>query len=237
MNHGFLYHLFSFIIEKLKKINLVEVFKDVARSRAHKEDDTRKAAYARTGTDIYIIFKWLFILILWTFSFNSTFLTIAVWYLIVTNIFTYFYYHIWDKDAMDTGKLTIDRARRRFLNLIQAVGFSTLCFAYLYHQAYRGEFEWHNKIIWSRSFLFSFSNSLAGNYTDVSPNSDQGNLIANIQLLFSFFFLTIILAKSLPETSLTETAVRVPEKNTATTSLPSSTDKTVKPVSNDQPAK
>jgi hypothetical protein len=53
------------------------------------------------------------------------------------------------------------------------------------------------------SIMFSFSNSLAANYADIKPLTDTGNVVSNIQLLITFFFATIILSRSIPQTNST----------------------------------
>ncbi|ELY2010072.1 hypothetical protein SL057_001113 [Flavobacterium psychrophilum] len=47
------------------------------------------------------------------------------------------------------------------------------------------------------------SNSFGGNYTDVNPINDFANSISMAQLITTFIFITIILGKSIPQTTST----------------------------------
>ena len=205
MKNGFIYIIANWIINSLKYINLVELFKFIGRQiNPNKNDTTKVAAYNRIATDIFIVAKWLLVIILWMASFSNAFVTFFVWYLIIFNLYTYFYYHIWDNDSLNPDNLTIGRAKRRFANLMLAVSFSTFCYAYLYQIPYFQHFDWNNKTPEAKySLMYSFSNSLAANYADVKPITDLGNQVSIFQLLTTFFFLTIILSKSIPQTSST----------------------------------
>lgn len=204
MKYGFLYPVFKFLLDALKYLNLVELFKFIARTiSSNKEDDGVKAA-DRVGTDIFIIFKWLLLIILWSKAISSPFVTFLIWYLLITNVYTYLFYHIWADEALKTDDFTKDRVRRRFLNLILAFTFSVYCFAYLYQIPYSADIDWGTKHPASMySIMFSFSTSLAANYEDIKPKTDLGNIICNIELLLTFTFATIILSRSIPQTNST----------------------------------
>jgi hypothetical protein len=111
MENGFLYSAFKTIVDNLKYLNLVEFFKTIAV----RINPKKKVAYSRIGADIFIVLKWIFIFILWYYGKTSLLLTISIWYLIVTNIYTYFYYHIWCDDALDTSRHDSDRIKRKLL--------------------------------------------------------------------------------------------------------------------------
>lgn len=86
-----------------------------------------------------------------------------------------------------------------------AVGYSDLCFAYLYKLPYVKELTWSdNSITFLKATWYSISNSLAANYEGVSAASDLGNSIAMTQLIITFIFVTIILGKSIPQTNSTQ---------------------------------
>jgi hypothetical protein len=205
MKNGIIYVIANWTINSLKYLNLVEFFKFVGRQlNPNKHDQSKVTASNRIATDIFILTKWIFVIILWKLSATNGFLVFSVWYLIVTNVYTYFYYHIWDKESLNPDNFTIDRTKRRFVNLMLAVSYSTFCFAYLYQIPYFKEFDWSNKIpVVKLSLMYSFSNSLAANYSDVKPITDFGNILSTIQLLITFFFLTIILSKTIPQTNST----------------------------------
>lgn len=197
MKNGLIYVFFNSIIEGLKYFSLVELFKWLAS----KMFVTNNSKARKIAVDIFILLKWSFVLSAFIYRWNNPLFNILVWYLIFTNIYTYFYYHVWDKDSLHTD-LKIDRVRRRFLNLLLSVGFSNFCFAYLYRFSYYDHFKWIGKSEHSLSAVwFSMANSLTSNYEFVVPKTQFGNELALMQLFLSFMFFTIILAKSIPQTS------------------------------------
>lgn len=133
--------------------------------------------------------------------YNNTINTI-VWYLLISNLYTYFYYHVWHNDTANDLFNTPERVRRRFVNLITSIGFSNICFAYLYRFAYLADFEWSDKIpLTTKSIWFSFANSLTANYEYVKPITKSGAELTLTQLIISFVFLTMILGNSIPKSN------------------------------------
>jgi hypothetical protein len=130
---------------------------------------------------------------------KSCFVTYFVWYLIATNIYSYFYYHIWTDDAQNTKEYDFDRMRRRFVNLILAIMFSAFSFAFLYRFPYYSEFVWNSEMIAGNAIWFSISNSLAANYEVVKSQTEFGNTLTMIQLILTFIFITIIISRSIPQ--------------------------------------
>jgi hypothetical protein len=200
MKNGFLYVSVKFIFDNLKYLTIVEWLKKSAYLISGDTGMTdKKKKYGRVAVDFFIITKWILIFFLWSKVKTNSFCTFLTWYLIITNIYSYFYYHIWDDEAFNTTSFDKDRIRRRFVNLILAISYSNFCFAYLYNKVYTSELQWSDKIVTdSKSLWFSISNSLAANYSAVGPISDLGNSIAMIQLSITFIFVTIILSKSIP---------------------------------------
>jgi len=143
MKYGFIYAVFSFIINIFGYLNLVELFKFIAGLfNTDKTNPDKISAFSRTSTDVFIVLKWVFIFYLWHQHISNSILTVIVWYLLVTNIYTYFFYHVWDNESLNTANFTIDRSKRRFLNLLLAVAFSTATFAYLLQVPYCANFHW-----------------------------------------------------------------------------------------------
>jgi hypothetical protein len=207
MNHlkfknGFLYTAFKKIIELLLLVNLVEGFKLIADKITNSGSDyeIRKKRNKRISVDVFIIFKWGIITLFWLCDFNGRITFLMTWYLIITNVYTYFYYHIWDKESLKNVGKDWDLVRRRFINLILAISFSEFSFAYLYAHQYVDEFTWYtygSQV--AQSIWFSVSNSLAANYDAVKIASPLGYSIAMIQLTITFIFITIIVSNSIPQ--------------------------------------
>jgi len=195
MNKGLIYITIDWVIEKLNFLNLVELFKFIAL----KINDNNKITTIRLAVDIFIILKWVLIISLWFFNVKNEFINILVWYLIFTNVYTYFYHHSWDKDLSETD-FDLDRIKRRFLNLLLSIAFNVVSFAYLFAQPFANNFKWKNDYsTLSESLSLSAANSLATSYDSVKSVSDCGNNLLLIQIIISFVFFTIILSNSIPQ--------------------------------------
>lgn len=205
MKNGIIFTIFKFFIEKLNYLSLVEFFKYVFKKVFSNPSNIQSVVTAsRIGVDVFIIFKWTFVIVAMNQEWNSKLVSYFIWYLIYSNLYTYFYYHVWSKEAMNTEDFEIDRIRRRFVTLMLSIGFSNLCFAYLYRFVYLNDFDWSDKIpLNTKSLWFSFANSLTANYEYVKPINESGVEITLTQLIVSFIFLTIILGKSIPQTKST----------------------------------
>jgi hypothetical protein len=203
MKDGFLYVIVKNLIYILNRLSIVEHLKDLALYLNKEKNDSLKVdIYRNFAIDSFIVLKWIFLLVLIFFKISNCVVIIIVWYLIFTNILTYFYHHLWSDNALNQEGIKKDRVRRRFMNLMFAIAFSEFAFAYLFRFPYSSNFNWgDNGASFIKSIQFSFSNSLAANYSVVSPFNDIGNIISNIQLLLTFFFLTIILSRSIPQTN------------------------------------
>lgn len=198
MQNGFIISTVKEIINAFYYLNLVEFFKFIAKKltpiNSSQDIIIRNSNIA---IDIFIILKWLFIFLIWKVGVDNTFMTFFVFYLIITNIYTYFYYHVWLKV---TQPLTYERNIRRFINLILAYSYSNFCYGYLYSVPYYSEMNWtqgFNKDI--NGLLFSIANSLTSSIEGVKILTTMGNWISVSQVSLSFFFISIILSKSIPQ--------------------------------------
>lgn len=198
MEKGIIYCIVDWIIQKMNYLNLVELLK-LFFFRLVKGKE-KKRTISRLIVDVFIILKWILISLLWIFSIKSTYINYIVWYLIFTNVFTYFYHHTWS-DKISKQNFDIDRIKRRYLNLILSISFNIFSFAYFYAVPFFGNFKWNNSItLFKQSLLFSLSKSLSINYDFVLTTSKTGFDITNIETIISFVFLTIILSSSIPTT-------------------------------------
>ncbi len=199
MKYGFLYKFFNTLIELFKYFNLVELFKYLGK-KINTKNSAQSKNNTRIAVDIFILFKWVLIICFIGFDVHSCFAKITTWYLIITNVYTYFYYHVWNETAIKSLDEDIHSLRRKFVNLILAISFSNLSFTYLYLSIYKMEYKWDNFISnFNQAFRFSLSNSISGNYSTVTPISELGNSISLIQLLISFIFITIVISRSIPQ--------------------------------------
>lgn len=202
MKNGFIYLIINCAIEGLEKLNMVEWLKWYAVKRnPHKDNKIKELIYSRFAVDGFITLKFIFVAAMWAFGIEHWVVTVFVWYLLVMNLQTYFYYHIWCKDAVVSAHTYLHRVRRRFITLFLAISFSNFSFAYLYACAYRDNFSWGDKgARFLQALWFSISNALAANYDVVKPGDDPvANAVCMCQLVMTFVFVTIILSKSIPQ--------------------------------------
>ena len=199
LGNGFIYPAISKLITLLKYFNMVEGFKLLARKLAG-ENQMLAINYSRIAVDLFILLKWLFVLVLWIFKISNPFLVFLVWYLLSSNLFTYFYYHIWSNDILLDKHFEMHRLKRRFTTLMLAISYTVFGFAYLYAVPFSDEFIWKSgEPTFLSSLWFSISNSLTGSYEQVLPNTALGSSIAMIQLVMMFVFLTIIIGGAIPQ--------------------------------------
>lgn len=201
MRNGFLYIAIKFLLDNFRHLTLVEWFKKIGYIIfcSNPTDLSEQAIYRSNIVDFFNVIKWGIIICLLLFNLTNGFLTILVWYLLITNIYSYFYHHIWSDNAYEAVNINADRSRRRFMLLMLSIAYSNFCFAYLYVLPYNSMFTWTNGSSIIKAIWFSFSNSLAANYSIVSPLTDLGNSISMIQLILTFIFVTIIISRSIPQ--------------------------------------
>lgn len=206
MKNGIIYSLLKKVLDGLNYLSLVELFKYAAvKIFANTNNLQSRITASRIAVDVFIILKWFVIILAFLNGWTSTFWTVLVWYLIYSNLYTYFYYHLWSREAMNTEIFDIERVRRRFITLMLSIGFSNLCFAYLFRVPYLMDFEWSDRIpLNTKAIWFSFANSLTANYEFVKPITQDGASLTVTQLIISFVFITLILGKSIPQTKSIE---------------------------------
>lgn len=192
MENGFIYILANRIIQLFYYTNLVEGFKYLVGLIGKGKE--RK--YNNFAIDLFIILKWILVGTIWLGEKSSLFLTILALYLIWTNLFTYFYYHVWDAPK----KIKPDRIKRRFINLFLAFAFSNFSYAYLYQTYFKSHFNIADGFDEKLSFLnYSNFNSLFSDYSIITPIDNTGYILTFSQLAITFIFASIILSKTIPE--------------------------------------
>lgn len=197
-NYGPIYFLFDWVLRIINTLNFVELFKFFFKCCSSK----KSYLAGRWGIDTWIFLRWALIIWFWAASINNLATEIITWYLIVAALFSYFYNHVWTDDAIDRAGFSKDRVRGRFMNLLFAIAFCMFAFAYMYHVIYPNEFIWADDIVTGpRALIFSITYSFTSSYEFVKPATDCGYKIAVTELVIMFIFLTIVISKSIPETS------------------------------------
>lgn len=194
IDDGIFYPILNAIVCGMRFLSLVEGFKFLAGLIPGSKDNTRR--FNNIAIDIFIVAKWALVVYFWAFGYHSTFTQLTIWYLIITNLHTYFYYHVW----VNIPSAAKTRERRRFSNAILAFAFSVISYGYFYDVCYSNHFELAKGV--SReigSIMFSLGTALTGFTGSMSPIDGVGYFIVATQLIGTFMFLTIIISQSIPE--------------------------------------
>lgn len=210
-DNGIIYPLVKVLVKIVFYLNIVEYIKklsDFVTSKYFKDKslEIKRIKVRRNrnfAIDLFIILKFLFILLVLFQGYKDFWIQILVWYLIISNVYTYFYYHLWSIDALKENHLTVNRVRRRFINLFISIFYMMLCYVYLYYAMTPEHFLVSSKGDWSNEyivyFISSITKSFAIDFEDLKASDQTGTLIEISQVINMFIFITLILAKSLPK--------------------------------------
>ena len=209
IDNGLIYPVVVICIKLLFYLNVVELVKKLTefltvKYYRNKSLATQKIKIRRNrnfAIDLFIVLKFIFLVVIICMDVSSVLVKTTVWYLLISNVFTYFYYHLWCDDVILGRYQNIHRVRRRFINFFVSFIFMVLCYSYLYITMIPEHFtlvnEGSDKI--GISILSSIGNSFAIDVDYLKNNSDHSKLIEMSQTLNTFLFLTILLSTSLPK--------------------------------------
>jgi hypothetical protein len=127
MENGFLYRFFKFLLDNFRHLTIVEWIKIVGINIwCRNNPDQQHRINCRSNiVDGFNVFKWLLVIFLFVTHSTNCFLTFVVWYLLITNLYSYFYHHIWSNEALKINTINADRARRRFFLLMLSFSYWT----------------------------------------------------------------------------------------------------------------
>lgn len=183
---GIIYPIVNIFINFLFYLNLVEIWKFLYTRGMNSKN---KNLYIE-AIDIFIIYKYIFICLVYFYEIKTKMIIYLIIYLIISNVFTYFYYHVWNKIVIDN----FVRERRRFLSLILSIIFSNICFSYLY-LIYRNHFQnWPTTNFETLEALkVSYMTIFGGT---LNSNTKEGLLLISFNIVINFFFVVIILSNT-----------------------------------------
>lgn len=206
MKNGFIYPLANSIIKFLHYCNIVEGIKFIAKLYSliskpkginEKDQLIRLKSHVNIAIDIYQVLKWAVLLFFWLCNFKGRVSLIITIYLICSNLFTYFYYHVWGSQYKQINDKY--SKNRRFLNSLIAIAYYIFAYAYLFHIHYADLFLWPNEIIDSANAIYlSFANSFTLTYGDVKPLNQFARSLLISEIINTFIFITIIITNSIP---------------------------------------
>ncbi len=194
--YGFIYVIASVMIKVLWALNLVEWFKFLFYQfcRLLHKKINQKATY-NWAIDTFIVLKFIFVFLFIFLPENPVYLRIVL-YLLIMNVFTYFYHHVWRKPSDNCSHWQA----RRFITLALAIAFNILCYVYLYWNGLSRFILWHNSAPSTLSSVFQYS--LSNTFllpSSMSVDNSFGLYLQTSQQVISFIFLVIILSQSIPQ--------------------------------------
>lgn len=208
-DNGIIYPVVEMTINILFYLNIIEWLKKISdyftilyfKNKTSRVRGIKIRRNKNIVIDLFIVAKFYFLLIILFNQNDTVWIQIIVWYLLLSNVYTYFYYHLWCDDALLERNQTIHRVRRRFINLFVSVLFMMLCYVYLYSIMIPKHFslenpESNNIMI---SFIYAIAQSFAVDYEGMKSITNIGATIEITQVLNMFIFISILLAKSLPK--------------------------------------
>lgn len=208
---GFIMSVFYWLVCVLWRASLIEIVKGVwvltAKKLSSKSDDEKSRAIA---IDAYMLLKWALValVILWPRLQGSYIGTLLVIYLLSSNLFSYFYYHIWrfspvPNAASPTQPSLLHQGQlRRYYMFILSFLFSIFGFAYLYYSPFAPHVDTCTASVcgslWSSALFTSMANAFTFTPGWYAPVTHIGFMLGTVQVLYSFFFLVIIITNSIP---------------------------------------
>ena len=197
--HGPTYRIVSHGMTGMHKLNAVEWLKWAAIkiTRASRQEDKRMIS--NWVIDLFIAAKWAFVIGAWRFNLTGRPIIWISIYLLIANIFTYFWHHLWLPRAPAYAADNPHRERRRFLNLLSAMAFSMATYAFFYSRVFTNSFDWPHDIVAPVAALtFSVGNALTGATGDLHPKTSAAYLLMTSQLVMTFVFVAMLLSTSIP---------------------------------------
>jgi hypothetical protein len=199
--NGFNIQVFGWLISRLQDVSLVELFKQfgvyLRKRRSADCSDIEIRSAANLWVDIFVISKWLLLLLFFIFQVNGFASFLMISYLLFFNLFSYFVYHAWGSD-FGPPPPSIERDRRRLMNFLQAFFYSIVGFAYLYFIHFPCNYVWPTEANWLDAIYLSISNSFTLTYEGFQPKDRGGRGLLLLQVANVFVFLTILISNSVP---------------------------------------
>jgi hypothetical protein len=200
--NGFIYPIVKKFVSILFWLNPVEIFKHlgVKASAIILGPPSSEAGFqARYGVmiDLFVAAKWTYICIILHINSSHPAHLYIVFYLVFFNAFGYFYHHAWGHSI--SFNETLDRSRRRFISLIQAILFFIVAYAYIYLNQVPDAIKWpyETRTIGDALYL-SVTNAFTLTYPGFEPVTRTARYIFLSELACTFTFFTVLVAASIP---------------------------------------
>lgn len=201
LQNGFIYPVFHCLLLTIRFLNLIEWFKFIAEncvSDTNTEVLGKKSTLARgLAIDAYMVLKWTTIYCFISVGADGWISLYVTYYMIASNVYSYFYYHVWDRNRPLSSD--VERQRRRLMSFLLSLFFYIICYAYLHQFHYFDCISWpEDGVTWLNALYLSFANAFTLTYGGFSPLDINARILFISELINTFFFFTIIVAVSIP---------------------------------------
>ena len=202
MKNGFIYPLARGLVQVLFALNLVEYVKCLSawicfKIKRRELSVIEKKKAMNNAIDCFLVAKWLIVVFAIMNNWTDFLVELGIWYLIASNLFTYFYHHVWGSGFALSDD--IDSQRRRYINFLLSLAFYIVCYAYLYQHRYSTEIVWPANVVDTINALYlSIANAFTLTYGGFKPMSQKARVLFASELINTFFFFTIIIVNSIP---------------------------------------
>lgn len=197
--NGPAYPLLSHGITKLHQFNVVEWLKSAAVKATGATTPEEKRRVSNWVIDLFILTKFGIVLGAWYLNIAGPVAVFGIAYLLIYNVFTYFWHHLWLPHAPEYATNNPYRERRRFITVLSAMAFSMVTYAFFYHRVFAAHFDWPRDVPAPIAALtFSVGNALTGTTGDLRAKTSCAYLLMSSQLVMTFVFVAMILNTSIP---------------------------------------
>lgn len=184
--------LFELLVRGLYLLNIVEWLKRIAvflcPARYSKVD------IAHRTIDWFVLFKWYLVTYFIIADVATKFALYVAIYLLVMNVYTYFYHHVWALPC----SIDNERMKRRFVNLMLSFMFSGYVYSYIYAVHFKTEVVLAHANNPSLDYLlYSICNSLLVSYSGVSAIEWDTGVVVVTQYMITFVYLVFLFVNAI----------------------------------------
>lgn len=188
--NGYLIEATRFLVSIIKYLNIVEILKYGANKLIN--DERNRLNYINFVIDSFICAKWFYLIIISDLKATCLIHKWIIYYLLFSNAFTYFYYHVWEvKEVKHDSKI---RDQRRYLTLMLSILYSIYGFAVLYELFYFNYFLITPDTTFFDYFSYSLGNSFGGYTGTLIPENTKLVFPSTVQLFLTFILISTALA-------------------------------------------
>lgn len=142
--NGFIIVVFNTIFKLVEKVSAVEYFKKAITfffKRRIQNDFEKERALKNIAIDIFMVLKWIILIFFIIRGISSNLAKVFVIYLLVMNIHTYFYNHVWSERTIKAKVRNIEHVQRRLISLLLSISYNIASYMYLYGIGFKTYFH------------------------------------------------------------------------------------------------